>query len=553
MYFSNFSDQRLYRQDADSQPRPITPQGPLRYADARLDERRGRLICVQEDHSSGGKEPVNRLVQVDPEGVAPPQALASGKDFYAAPRLSPDGSQLAWLAWNHPNMPWDGTELWLARIGADGSLADPHRVAGGPEESVVQPEWSPDGILHFASDRTGWWNLYRWRDGIFEPLVEKEAEFVAPPWIFGRSTYVFLSARRVVCTYSQRGTWTVAHLDTTSGTLEPFSAPYTEYWGLCTDTKRVVFGAGSPTEPPSIVQLDPNTGNLEVLYRSGDVGISPEYMSLPEALEFPTTNGLTAHALYYRPRNGDYAEPSDDDPPLILFSHGGPTSSTWTTHRLDIQYWTSRGFAVLDVNYGGSTGYGRPYRERLYGHWGVVDLDDCVNGARYLAMQDRVDRDRMAIRGGSAGGYTTLCALTFRQVFAAGASYYGLSDLEAFVDDTHKFESRYLERLVGPYPEKRRLYRDRSPLHFADRISRPVIFFQGLDDKIVLPNQAERMVEALRKKGLPVAYIAFEGEGHGFRRAENLKRAREAELYFYSRVFGFELAEPIEPVSIDNL
>ena len=553
VYFSNFTDQRIYRQDPGSKPRPITPQGQLRYADARVDHPRGRLICVQEDHSVADSEPVNRLVAVDLEGVAPPQSLASGNDFYAAPRLSRDGSHLTWLAWDHPNMPWDGTELWLAAVGADGWLADPHRLAGGPEESIVQPEWSPDGILHFISDRSGWWNLYRWRAGGAERLMDLDAEFAAPPWIFGRSTYGFVTARRIVCAYSQGGTGTLANLNPANGRLRPIPTPYTEFWGLCVDPKRVVFGAGSATEPPSVVRLDPDRGNLEVLHRSGDVAIPSRYFSLPEPVEFPTEDGRTAHALRYPPKNDDHAGPSEERPPLIVISHGGPTSCTWTTHRLDIQYWTSRGFAVLDVNYGGSTGYGRDYRERLHGQWGVVDLDDCVNGARHLAAREEVDESRMAIRGGSAGGYTTLCALAFRDVFAAGASYYGLSDLEALANETHKFESRYLDRLVGPYPEQRDLYRQRSPLHFTDRISRPAIFFQGLDDKIVPPNQAERMVEALRRRGLPVAYIAFEGEGHGFRRAENLQRAREAELYFYSKVFGFELAEPVEPVAIENL
>ncbi|MFQ5946181.1 MAG: S9 family peptidase, partial [Anaerolineae bacterium] len=481
------------------------------------------------------------------------QPLASGNDFYAAPRLRPDGSHLAWIAWNHPNMPWDRTELWVAAVGADGSLVDPHRVSGGPAESIVQPEWSPDGTLHFASDRSGWWNLYRWRSAGAEPLLEMEAEFVAPPWAFGRSTYVFLTAQRIVCAYSQGGTWTLAHLETATGSLEPVPTPFTEFWGLCTDTNRVVFGAGSPTEPPSVVELDPDTGGLEVLYRSGDVDIASEHISLPEPLEFPTEHGRRAHGLFYSPKSPDHVGASHERPPLIVMGHGGPTSSTWTTHRLDIQYWTSRGFAILDVNYGGSTGYGRAYRERLDGEWGVVDLDDCVNGARFLAGRELVDRSRMAIRGGSAGGYTTLCALAFRDVFAAGASYYGLSDLEAFTDETHKFESHYLERLVGPYPEKRDLYRERSPLHFADRISCPTIFFQGLADKIVPSDQAERMVAALRRRELPVAYVAFEGEGHGFRRAENLQRAREAELYFYSRVFGFKPSDPVEPVPIENL
>lgn len=552
VYFSNFADQRLYRQDPDSEPRPITPGVDLRYAEGVIDRRRGRMICVREDHTAPG-EAVNTLVSLDLEGGEGGRVLVSGNDFYSSPRLSPDGSRLAWLTWNHPNMPWDGTELWVTEVKADDSLGRTERVAGGPDESIFQPEWSPDGVLHFISDRTGWWNLYRWRDGEVEPLCEMEAEFGRPQWTFRMSTYDFESANRIICTYTQQGTSHLASLDTTTGKLELIEVPYSEIWSLRAASGCVVFGAGSPTEPTSIVQLDFATRRLDVLHRSSNVTIDAGYLSSPQAIEFPTEHGLTAHALYYAPQNRDYSAPAGERPPLLVISHGGPTSATWTTFRLDIQYWTSRGIAVLDVNYGGSAGYGRAYRQRLNGQWGVVDLDDCVNGARYLVEGGQVDGDRLMIRGGSAGGYTTLCALTFRDVFKAGASYYGLSDLEIFVGDTHKFESRYLDTLIGHYPERRDLYRERSAINFTDRLSCPVIFFQGLEDKVVPPSQAEMMVEALRKKKLPVAYIAFEGEQHGFRRAENIKRALDAELYFYSQVFGFELADPVEPVPIENL
>ncbi|HIC96727.1 TPA: S9 family peptidase, partial [Candidatus Bipolaricaulota bacterium] len=339
-------------------------------------------------------------------------------------------------------------------------------------------------------------------------------------------------------------------LDPATGALEPIETPYTELSFVRAMPGRVVFLGGSPTEPASIVQLDLATGQLEVLRRSSEVAIDPGYLSSPQAIEFPTEGGVTAHAFFYPPRNRDYVAPPDERPPLLVISHGGPTSATSSTLNLMIQYWTSRGIAVLDVNYGGSTGYGRAYRRRLEGQWGVVDVDDCVNGARYLVERGEVDGDRLIIRGGSAGGYTTLCALTFHEVFRAGASYFGVSDLEALTKETHKFESRYLDRLIGPYPERRDLYVQRSPIHFTDRLSCPVIFFQGLEDEIVPPNQAETMVEALRAKGLPVAYVPFEGEQHGFRRAESIKRALDAELYFYSRVFGFELAEPVEPVAL---
>ena len=552
VYFSNFADQRLYRQDHGSQPRPVTPEANLRYADAVIDRRRGRLVCVREDHRTD-HEAVNTIVGVDVAGLHQGDVLVAGNDFYSSPRLSPDGSRLAWLTWNHPNMPWDGTELWVGELEDDGSISGAKLVAGGLDESIFQPEWSPDGVLHFVSDRSGWWNLYRWRDERVEPVVEMEAEFGRPGWIFGIPTYSFESAGRIVCALGRRGTWQLATLETASRVLRPIETPYTELMGLRAAPGRAVFLAGSPTHEMSVVQLDVASSRVEVLRSSSNVAVEARYVSSPEPIEFPTEKGLTAHALFYPPRNGDYAAPSDERPPLLVKSHGGPTSAVSSALNLGIQYWTSRGIAVLDVNYGGSTGYGRAYRNRLEGQWGVVDVDDCVNGARYLVERGDVDGERLAIAGGSAGGYTTLCALTFRDIFRAGASHFGVSDLEALAKDTHKFESRYLDRLVGPYPERADLYRERSPINFTDRLSRPVIFFQGLEDKVVPPDQAERMVGALRAKGVPVAYLPFEGEQHGFRRAENIRRALDAELYFYSRIFGFELAEPVEAVAVDNL
>jgi dipeptidyl aminopeptidase/acylaminoacyl peptidase len=557
IYFCNFADQRLYRQAPGEEPQPLTPAAAFRYADGVLDRERNRILCVREDHTDTDREAVNTIASVN-LASGESRVLASGHDFYAAPRLSPDGSRLAWLAWNHPNMPWDGTELWVGEIEADGSIGREECVAGGTEESIFQPEWSPDGTLYFVSDRTGWWNLYRLHDGQIEPLTEMGAEFGLPQWVFGMSTYAFESAARIVCAYAKDGVWHLASLDAETRALEPVETPYTFIDGIRAARSggtlaRAVFHAGSPTEAAAIVQLDLATGKTEVLRRSTKLDIDPGYLSIPRAIEFPTENGLTAHAIFYPPQNRDYAAPPGERPPLLVMSHSGPTSATSNALKLSIQYWTSRGIAVLDVNYGGSTGYGRAYRQRLNGQWGVVDVDDCANGARYLAEHGEVDGDRLIIRGGSAGGYTTLCALTFRNVFKAGASYYGIGDLEALAQETHKFESRYLDRLVGPYPERRDLYVERSPIHFTDNLSCPTIFFQGLEDQVVPPNQAERMVEALREKGIPVAYIPFKGEQHGFRRAENIKRSLDAELYFYSRVFGFELADPIETVGIENL
>jgi dipeptidyl aminopeptidase/acylaminoacyl peptidase len=550
-YFANYADQRLYGQEARGQPRPITPEGDLRYADAVVDPR-GRILCVREDHTAGGKEPRNTLVSIPLDGSAA-RVLVSGNDFYSTPRLSPDGTRLAWLTWNHPNMPWDGTELWVGEMSADGTLGPSVRVAGGPTESIFQPAWSPDGVLHFVSDRTGWWNLYRQSGATAEALCSKEAEFGRPQWVFGLSTYAFEPSGGIVCTYSENDISCLARLDPRTRTCHPIDTSYTEISYLRTAGNRLVFVGGSPTEATAVVLLNLSTLETQVLRRSSDIGVDPGYLSVPQAIEFPTENGLTAHAFYYPPQNRDFTGPPGDRPPLVVRSHGGPTAATTAQLRLEYHYWTSRGIALVDVNYGGSTGYGRAYRERLSGQWGIVDRDDCANAARYLVERGLADPQRLAIRGGSAGGYTTLCALTFRGDFRAGASYYGVSDLEALARDTHKFESRYLDKLVGPYPQRRELYRERSPIHFTDRLSCPVILFQGLEDKVVPPSQAEIMVEALRRKGLPVAYIPFEGEQHGFRRAENIKRALDAELYFYGRIFGFELADPVPPVAVENL
>lgn len=554
IYFSNFADQRVYRYvpGPGSEPQPITPPENLRYADGIIDRQRNRMISVREDHTVAGREAVNTLVSLALDG-SNQAILVSGNDFYSSPRLSPDGTRLAWLTWNHPNMPWDGTELWVGELTADGSLLHTERVAGNTQESIFQPEWSPESILHFISDRTGWWNLYCWRDGNIVPLYEKAAEFGQPQWVFGMTTYAFLDVDHIICSYSQQGTWHLASLDTSTGTLSPIVTPYSSIRQVRATPGQVVFIGGSPSEPVSIIQLDLDTSRTRVLRRSSTVTVDSAYLSIPQPVEFPTEHGLTAHAFFYPPQNRDYAAPQGERPPLLVMSHGGPTSASTSTLDLKNQYWTSRGIAVLDVNYGGSTGYGRAYRQRLDGQWGIVDVDDCVNGATYLMSRGLVDSQRLMITGGSAGGYTTLCALTFRDTFKAGASYYGLSDLEADLLETHKFESRYTYRLVAPYPEGRDIYYQRSPIHFIDRLSCPVIFFQGLEDKIVLPNQSELMVEALRARGIPIAYLAFEGEGHGFRRAENIKRSLEAELYFYSRIFGFPLADPIEPVTIENL
>ena len=553
VYFSNFSDQRIYQQEPGFPPSPLTTEGDIRYADGVIDRQRNRIICVCEDHTRNDKEPENFIAAVDLSGTGTVTKLVAGNDFYSSPRISPDGSQLAWTTWNHPNMPWDYTELWVAEIDKDGDIINPVKLAGGSDEWVSEPKYSPDGVLYFLSERTGWLNLYRYRNGNIEPLCDMEAEFGSPHWVFGQSTYAFESEKRILCTYSQSGESYMAILDTQTLEFRRIETRYSSFSSIKTTPGYAVFLAASPTETDSVVRLDLSTGRTEVLRRATDINVGAGYLSIPEAIEFPTENGLTAHAFFYRPKNSDFAAPAGEKPPLIVMSHGGPTSATDDSFGLSIQYWTSRGFAVADVNYGGSTGYGREYRRRLDGMWGIVDVDDCANCARYLIERGEVDGERTAIRGGSAGGYTTLASLAFRDVFRAGASYYGVSDLEALETDTHKFESRYLDRIVAPYPEKRDVFIERSPIYHVDKLSCPVIFFQGDEDKVVPPNQAQLMVNALREKGIPVAYLLFKGEQHGFRKAENIKRALDAELYFYSKIFGFETADYIEPVTIENM
>ena len=551
IYFSNFTDQRLYRQTQGSEPQPITKLEGMRYADFVMDRQREHLISVREDHTSGAPQPVNSLVTIARNGDE--RVIVSGNDFYSTPRLSPDGSLFAWLTWNHPNMPWDGTELWIAEVLPDGSLGVPTLVAGGKAESIFQPKWSPEGVLYFVSDRTGWWNLYRWREGNVEPLHPMDAEFGEPQWAFGMSTYDFASGERLICAYTQNGQYYLASLDTDSLEFKVLETPYTTIFELRAQGNSVYFAGGSSTQPVNLVKLDLTTGQIDVLRRARETTLDNAYFSAGRDLEFPTEGGLTAHGFFYPPTNRDYIGPSDERPPLLVMSHGGPTGATPAVLRYGIQYWTTRGFAVLDVNYGGSTGYGRTYRERLKGQWGIVDVADCINGARYLVDRGLVDGNRLAITGGSAGGYTTLCALTFHDTFKAGASHFGISDLEALAKDTHKFESHYLDGLVGPYPERREVYIARSPIHHTERLSCPMIILQGLDDPIVPPSQAQMMYEAVRARELPVAYLTFPGEQHGFVKAENNKRALEAELYFYSQVFKFKLSEAIEAIHIENL
>jgi dipeptidyl aminopeptidase/acylaminoacyl peptidase len=551
VYFTNYADQQIWQLKPGEVPRAITAESKLRFADYALDAKRNRLIAVCEDHSQSEQEPPNRIVAVSlADGEV--TTLVEGADFYSNPRVSPDGTQLSWLEWNHPNMPWDDSEVFVAPITSDDSLGKRRHVAGGKDESNFQPSWSPDGTLYFVSDRTNWWNLYADRDGKVVPVLESDSEFGVPQWVFGMTTYGFASDGTIVARCTSGGKWDVVRIEPRSGRHEKLKLPYSYVSSIRVGGTHAYVVAGSPTESEALVEIDLATGKTNVLRRGSTVEPDPAYTSVPEAIEFPTEGGKTAHAFYYPPKNANFRGPAGEAPPLLVLIHGGPTAATSAQFRLGTQYWTSRGFGVCDVNYGGSTGYGREYRNRLRDGWGVVDVKDAENAALYLAEKGKADCDKLLIRGGSAGGYTTLACLAFSDVFRCGASYFGISDLALMVRDTHKFESRYLDRLVGLYPQDEAVYRERSPIFHLDGFDRPVLLLQGLEDKVVPPNQAEVILEALKKKGVPVAYIPFAGEQHGFRKAETIIRAQEAELYFYSRILGFPLAEEIEPVEIFN-
>ncbi len=548
-WFSHHADGCLYRVEAGGAPVALTLENAHRYADFVVDAGRRRLVTVREDHSAGGHYPVNTIAAIGFD--ASERVLVDGNDFYAAPRVSPDGRQLAWLCWDHPRMPWEGTELWLADILDDGSLANGRLVAGGPQESICQPEWSPGGLLHFVSDRSGWWNLYRYDHGVVHALCPRAAEFGAPHWSFGGSLYGFRSEDEIVCAYIENGVSKLARLR--GGALTEIATPYEEIRELRVNSETVALLGGAPTLALELARIDLDTGGHAVLARSIAAPPPAAYLSVPRSISYPSANGRTAHAFHYPPTNADFAPLAGELPPLIVIGHGGPTSMASSTLKLATQFWTSRGFAVLDVNYGGSTGFGRAYRDLLKGQWGVVDVEDCVAGARYLAEQGLADPQRLLVRGSSAGGLTTLCALAFHDVFKAGACYYGVSDLAGLDADSHKFESHYNQYLIAPPQRAEAVYRERSPINHTDKLDRPMIFFQGLDDMVVPPQQSETMVEALRARKLPVAYITLEGEGHGFRKAESVVRTLEAELVFYLRVFGLPVPGGLPAVDIENL
>ena len=571
--YARFTDQRLYRIDVESDgendPTPLTPESPeersARYADFEFAPDGSCLYCVRERHhgEDATEEAVAELVRVsladDAGEPAAPEVVASGHDFYSFPRPSPAGDRLAWTTWDHPNMPWDGTELRVADVDPDGSLSGVETVAGGPDESVFQPTWSPDGDLYAVSDRSGWWNLYRVAGGSADgdvaerlaPVREEHAEYGVPQWVFGLSTYAFLADGRIAAVRRDGDTQDLGLLDPETGTFE-VRDEVAEVGGVFPHTRLRADGdtllavVGGPADPASVVRWSPGESPT-VLRRAHTLDVDDASLPDPETVTFPTgpAGDERAHAYFYPPRNPAATGPGDERPPLVTMVHGGPTSRTDPVLDLTVAYLTSRGFAVADVNYRGSTGYGRAYRDRLDGEWGVVDVEDCVNLARYLAEEGLVDSDRRAIRG------ATLAALAFHDTYEAGASRYGVADLRALAEHTHTFESRYLDGLVGPLPEAESVYEARSPAAHADGIEAPLLVLQGGEDRVVPPAQADDMVRALVADDVPYAYVEFAEERHGFRRSEARRRALETELGFYAAVFDLDPAD-VEPLALDR-
>jgi dipeptidyl aminopeptidase/acylaminoacyl peptidase len=551
----SWSDQRLYRAEPGADPIALTPEPAeamgLRYADGRVTPDGRTIVCVREAHD--GHDVRNEIVALAADALSEPVVLFTGTDFVAAPRVSADGRRLAWLSWDHPNMPWDDTTLWVGELtaaGAKSTLTSIRRVAGGHDESLVQPEWTRSGELLVVSDRTDWWNVYRVDDLDGDPtlaaLHDLKAEVALPAWVFGQSRYVSHDDGSVSFTYSNADGAHLVQLGT-DGVATDDVLPYLSLSALWADGDRLVALASQALAEAVVVELRPRA---TVLRAARDLGIDPASIARPRHVAFPTTDGATAYALVYEPANAEVEGPPSELPPLVVTVHGGPTGSADPSFRLSVQYWTTRGFALADIDYRGSTGYGRAYRKLLDDAWGIADVEDACNAALWLAEQGMVDAKRLAIRGGSAGGFTVLAALAERDVFATGASYFGVADLGALASDTHKFESRYLDRLVGPWPEAAAVYTERSPLSHIDGFDRPLIVFQGDEDAIVPPSQSEMIVDALAAKHIPHAYLLFAGEQHGFRRAENIVRATESELSFFAQVFGFVPAGDIEPVPI---
>ena len=551
IFFVNDADQDIYRVENSNHPERITYTENSRFADLSFDNRHNRILCVCEDHNTSDTEPCNSVVSIDiTTGVI--NTLHQGYDFYSNPRMNNDGSKLAWLCWNHPNMPWDGTVLWLADVNAQGLLANALHVAGSQSTSIFQPHWSPDNILYYVTDESGWWNLARHDETGTVAITTLKSEFGLPQWVFGQTTYAFSGTNTIFCSHITDGIGRLSHIDLDTLAIADAGILQNSFISICAYENTVCFIAASETSFTQVVRLDADSLESEVITSSCSTDIDDGYISKGQVICFDTRHADKAYAIYYPPANQHHEAPEGELPPLIVLCHGGPTGMADASLDLRKQYWTSRGFAIVDVNYSGSTGYGRNYRDRLKYEWGVRDVEDVCDAAIYFADKGLVDKNRLIIRGSSAGGYTVLAALTFHNTFSCGASYYGISNLESLIAETHKFESRYTDQLIGSYPEHKQTYYERSPINFVDQLSCPVIFFQGMEDRVVPPSQAETMVVALKNKGIAVSYVSFEKEQHGFRHASTIKATLDSELYFYSVILGFNPADKLSKIPIEN-
>jgi acetyl esterase/lipase len=560
IWFSHFDDQRLYRIIPGSDPQPITAESSvnsaLRFAACTPDISRNRLICVREDHRAEG-EPRNELVAVSMDGSDQQgEILFTQSDFVSAPQLSSDGLSIAFVSWSHPNMPWDNTTLWSANFQQDGSLCNLTQHNVDTQESVIDPKWSDSGELYALTDRSNWWSLHRVSGNKFETVAhhENDVEIGGPMWTLGTSYYDFIDGNSAVTVMNRGGVEHLSILDLEGNGSSTIPIPCLTGVGSMVLADERIMAVLKYTNKPSVLVSFKTDGTDFLVIRTTSNSADPAWSSPYQLVTFPTGDGnAVAHGIYLPPQNPDVGAPAEQTPPLIVTVHGGPTGVSSPGYSLAQQFWTSRGFAILDLNYRGSTGFGREYRRALYGNWGIADVEDAVAGAKWLSDQKLADPARLIIRGGSAGGFTVLAAHAFHNTFSAGASHYGVSDLTILAKETHKFESRYIDQMIGPYPEFAHVYQERSPINHLDNFNAPLIMLQGLEDNVVPPNQSEMIFEALKTRAIPTAYVSFEGEGHGFRKAENIVHAIQAELYFYSKVLNMSVADDLPELNIENL
>ena len=554
LVYSQYLDQRLYRRDKSGDSIPLTPesetQQSYRYADGRITNNEDWYVCVREIHTSSDEEPSNEIVAVPLDGSQQIRVLVSGPDFVSSPRVSKEGNQIAWVQWNHPNMPWDDTQLCIASL--EEMVLSNQKVTKSKAESFFQPEWDDQGNLHVVSDRNNWWNLFRVDQSTNEidltSLTNIEAEIGLPQWVFGQSRYAFVGDE-IWFVYREAGIDKLATLSS-NGQFEQIKIDATEIESVTNYQDGIVATVSSWKAESSVMFI--NSEEVRPLSKTRDLDIGESWFPVPETFTYQTSDSEKAHALFYSPTNPEYEIHENENPPLIVLAHGGPTGSARRQLQLSIAYWTSRGFGVADVDYRGATGYGRLYRNRLRNSWGLADVEDCVAVAKHLVAQKKVDKNRLAIKGGSAGGFTVLAALTFHDTFTAGASRYGIADLAILAKDTHKFESRYLDRLVGKWPEDEEIYKQRSPIHHIEQLSTPMVILQGSEDPIVPPNQAHLMAKKLKENDIPHALIEFSDEGHGFRKAPNITKAIESELAFFAQIFNFEPFDDLPKICIES-